>query len=785
MSLELCMGNQALALGALRAGVNVVSGYPGTPSSEVLEAMAAHVAALGLDGTGRPAVHVEWSTNEKAALEVGAGASFAGARALVTMKQVGLNVASDALMSLPYLGVQGGLVLIVADDPGPISSQTEQDTRQYAQFAKVPLLDPSTPEEALAMVPYAFDLSERYATPVIVRPTTRICHGTAPVETEVAFVPHAIDGFSRGPRWVVFPRRAFEGHLEINERLARIAAEFSGLGAGAAAGACEAEAGRELEAEDATIGIAAGGISYAYLHDALAQLAQELLYTPPLSFRAKPRNLRLRSSRLRADASPRLQLGADAPKDSSAEFILSTAKDLRFARNDSGGVARGDSGGVSGGVYGNAQEDSPAARVPLRLLKVSTPFPFPETAARAFLEGLDKVLVFEELEPVIERELLQCAGRHHLPVEIHGKLTGHAATAGENSVASIEKQLRAYLQEQLGEKSGGMRGGAVPHGPNFSPQTASVAPAAPTTSAAPPAPSASDTPVAPTLPARPPVLCAGCPHRASFFAVKRALRGRKAVFSGDIGCYTLGNALPLDMVDTCVCMGAGLTIPQGMDWAQPDVAHLGFVGDSTFFASGLTGVVNAAYNQADVTLCILDNSTTAMTGSQPHPGTGMRMSADASARDAERALRIPGILRALGVGHVAEADPFETRSAIETVRAAVAFKGPSAVVFRAPCITVAAPKPRMAVSNEACTGCLVCFRSIGCPALMVQDDQVAVDKALCYGCGLCASLCAFDAIAPVADKGGTAGGTNGGAPDTAAGGAETAGAACSTAGGKR
>jgi indolepyruvate ferredoxin oxidoreductase alpha subunit len=204
------------------------------------------------------------------------------------------------------------------------------------------------------------------------------------------------------------------------------------------------------------------------------------------------------------------------------------------------------------------------------------------------------------------------------------------------------------------------------------------------------------------------------------------------------------------MVDTCVCMGAGLTIPQGMNWAQPDVPHLGFVGDSTFFASGLTGVVNAVYNHAKITLCVLDNATTAMTGSQPHPGTGIRLSpgtAHDQQKDAECAPRIPNILRALGVKHVEEIDPFKLEGAIKAIREAVAFEGPSALVFRAPCVTVAAPKPHLKVIAKNCTTCLSCIRAIGCPALTTREQQVAIDTTLCYGCGLCASVCPFDAIA--------------------------------------
>jgi indolepyruvate ferredoxin oxidoreductase alpha subunit len=391
---------------------------------------------------------------------------------------------------------------------------------------------------------------------------------------------------------------------------------------------------------------------------------------------------------------------------------------------------------------------------------VGSPVPVPSTRALAFLEGLSEVLVFEELEPVIERELLQLVGAHRLPVKILGKLTGHTAQAGENSVAMIVEQVGAFLDipAPLGpidvtvDASGDATADATP-GSDIGAPAAPAAPAPPAV----PAPAVPAAPVAPTvlppptLPPRPPVLCAGCPHRASFYAVKRALRGRAAVFGGDIGCYTLGNALPLDMVDTCLCMGAGLTIPQGMDRVQPDVLHLGFVGDSTFFASGLTGVVNAVYNRSKVTLCILDNSTTAMTGSQPHPGTGIRMSPDAAydtQKDAQRALRIPSILRALGVEQIAHVNPFELKTAIEAVRDAVAFEGPSALVFKAPCITVAPPKPQPTLSAATCTNCKRCIRELGCPALVLRAGKVAIDCTLCYGCGLCVGVCPTAAITP-------------------------------------
>ncbi|NLG10599.1 MAG: 4Fe-4S binding protein [Coriobacteriaceae bacterium] len=664
MAKELLMGNQAIALGALKAGVNVVCGYPGTPSTEVLEAIAARNPG---------GIHVEWSTNEKVALEVGAGAAFSGARALVTMKQVGLNVAADPLMSLPYVGVSGGLVLLVADDPAPMSSQTEQDTRQFAQFAKIPVFDPATPEEACAMIPEAFELSERYRTPVIVRPSTRICHGSAAFETDIPYQPHPVSGFERSPHWIVLPRRAYEGHKEIIERLPIIEQEFCDHplnsiehielpGIAKSASNSDQQATGALSAGQAAsrrLGIVASGISYAYLRDALSMLIDQ----------------------------------------------------------------------------SQKQVDGFSAETELRLLRVATPFPFPDQRAVEFLDSLDEVLVFEELEPVVERELQRVCGAFHLPVTIKGKLTKDTTVAGENTVNSLLQQVNDFLSTT---------------------NLAQVQAETPPTDLA-----------TPELPARPPMFCAGCPHRGSFAATKRALKGRPAIFSGDIGCYTLANAQPLDMIDTCICMGGGFTVPQGMAWAQPDVLHLGFLGDSTFFASGLTGVVNAVYNRANLVLVVLDNSTTAMTGAQPHAGTGRRMSGNDGynaavkadmERDALNALRIPDILHAMGIEHVDVVDPLDFDASVEAIRRAVAIvdagKGVSAVVFRSPCIAVSPPQPIPWVDPEACTLCRICINTLGCPAISIAPTEktIQIDTGLCYGCDLCVQVCPFKAINRTGDS---------------------------------
>lgn len=635
MPVKLLMGNEALGLGAIHTGVNFVSGYPGTPSTEVLETVAKHN-----DGS----IHVEWSTNEKAALEAAAGAAYAGARALVTMKQVGLNVASDPLMTLSYIGVEGGLVIVVADDPGPISSQTEQDTRNFAQFAKVPLLDPASPGEAYDMIQDAFELSEKHHTPVIVRPTTRVSHACGTVKTrggiadcgagfqnaaldddDASWERHEPSGFVKDTqRWVVFPRTSYLNHGKVECRAAAIADELSfGYRPNRIeiSGTSHEETQRAFDERGETrfaLGIACGGISYHYVMEALEMCGLEL-----------------------------------------------------------------------------------------PVLKIGTPYPFPAKLAAEFLEAVDEVICVEELDPVIERELNFLCGFEFLPSTIHGKLDGYFGYAGEQSVGAICDVLAEFT--------------ALPHPPIGA--------------------SARDEIARPELPPRPPVLCAGCPHRASFYAVKRAVGKHKAVFCGDIGCYTLGNAAPLDMVDTCLCMGGGITVAQGIETVEPDTLAFGFVGDSTFFASGITGVINAVYNQHDMIICILDNSTTAMTGQQPHPGTGRTM----MGADVEP-LSIPRILEALDVDY-AIVDPLDHELATQVVRDAIDKTGVRAVIFKSPCIYLApAQHAAVEIDHDACVDCRACIRHLGCPALVVEDGHVAVDESLCYGCGLCCNICPMDAL---------------------------------------
>ena len=612
------MGNQAIALGALKAGVNLVAGYPGTPSSEIIEFISKYKSKTG--------TYVEWSVNEKAAAEVAAGASYAGSRTLITMKQVGLNVASDPVMCLSYVGVKGGMVIVSADDPGPISSQTEQDTRNFAQYSKLPCFDPSTPLEAYEMIQEAFELSEKYNTPVLLRPTTRVDHAYESMDFPELGPCRKPGEFEKdSKRWVIFPRSSYNNHKRIFERNEKILpVEFS-----------KSKWNMVVSTSSTTsnIAFAAGGISYCYLMEALSLLG---------------------------------------------------IKDIP-------------------------------------VLKIGTPYPFPKPLAEEFLKSHEQIVVFEELDPVIEENLIKIAGYARVNCQIRGKLDGTVPEAGELSVEIIKEILTSLSSLDCRVKPD-----------NYTTEPAQDAP---------------------DLPIRPPVLCAGCPHRGAFYAVKQAMKGKKTVYCGDIGCYTLGNAMPLDMTDTCLCMGADITMAQGFYHNEPDLYCFSFIGDSTFFASGITGVVNAVYNQSHQTICILDNSTTAMTGHQPHPGTGVTMMGEIVEK-----ISIEKILEGIGVSTIIKVNPFDQKAAVEAVQKASEAPGVSAIIFKAPCIAIAQKvgweKPHaLTVDTTKCIGCRKCINELGCPALSVSITKnekgkqlVEIDKSLCTGCNLCSQTCPVQAI---------------------------------------
>jgi indolepyruvate ferredoxin oxidoreductase alpha subunit len=580
------LGNAAIAMGAKAAGVRFVSGYPGTPSTEILETLSKTDYAKN--------IHIEWSINEKAAAEAAAGAAYSGQRVLVTMKQVGLNVASDPVMCLAYIGVKGGMVIVVADDPGPISSQTEQDTRAFAAYAHIPVLDPASPEEAYEMTKYAFNLSEKIGRPVILRPTTKVCHASATVEVSDEIYNYNPDGFVKDPKWVIFPPLSYRRHIE-NFKLYNAMEQD------------DCEYNRVETVVDSKIGIVTGGVTTAIVTDVLHNL------------------------------------------------------DIRINR-----------------------------------LIVGRPYPFPTAKALEFAENLDEILVLEELEPFIEEQLQRIIPK----TKIKGKYTETVPVAGELRYENIKNIICGFLGLSNVEKA----------------ETACVCDV--------------------TLPRRAPVLCAGCPHRASFYAMKSAVknRGKKAVYCGDIGCYTLGNAKPLETTDTCLCMGGGVTVAQGIKASNPDTDAIAFIGDSTFFASGMTGVANAVYNKHNITICILDNRTTAMTGGQPHPGTGKTILKDDTVK-----IEIAGVLTALGVGYVKECNPFDLEAAITTATEALEYDGVSCIVFKAPCIAVSA-KPCV-YEVAGCIGCRRCINEIGCPAISLSHGNAVIDPQSCYGCGICETVC--------------------------------------------
>ncbi|MDY9921707.1 MAG: indolepyruvate ferredoxin oxidoreductase subunit alpha [Synergistota bacterium] len=590
MTKRVCMGNEAIALGAAKAGVSVVSGYPGTPSTEIIETLLSEKI---------PGIEVQWSTNEKTAMEVAAGAAYAGARSMVTMKQVGLNVAADPLMSLSYVGVEGGMVVVVADDPGPWSSQTEQDTRHFAKFANLPVFDPSSPEEAYQMVSSAFDLSEEFKLPVFLRPTTRVCHASATVDLENDPGPRPAAGFEKKPDWIIFPALSYRKHGELEQKQKLISDKFSTL-----------PFNRIIKGGKK--GIAVSGISYLY--------AMEVI----------------------------------------KEFDLD-----------------------------------------LTVFKVGTPYPLPLSLAEEFLSSVDQVMVVEELDPVLEEQLLLVsAGKN----EIFGKMTGGMPCNGEYSFESIKNTLLKFAGAEIAD-----------------PAMVEI----------------------PKLPVRPPVLCAGCPHRASFYAAKTAAKNyEKTVYCGDIGCYTLGNAAPLNTVDTCLCMGAGITIAQGIKLAEKGTKCIAFIGDSTFFHTGIPGIINAVYQNTDITIAVLDNHTTAMTGGQPHPGTGRTaMGMPAKPLDIEK------MLMACGVEHISTVDPFKYEETVDAFKNALEYNGPSAVIAKAPCIALIKLPVTVRRVNEACIGCLKCIKQLGCPAMSVgKDGKVLINESICTDCSLCVTVCPVGAI---------------------------------------
>ena len=614
----LLSGNEAVALGAFEAGVKVAAAYPGTPSTEILESLGAY-----------PGVYCEWSSNEKVALDVAIGAAYAGRRALAVMKHVGLNVAADSLFYAAYTGLGGaGLVIVVADDPGMHSSQNEQDTRHYARFAQVPLVEPADSAEARGFLGPAFAISEQFDVPVLVRMSTRVSHSRGVVEVAGAAV-------APGKR-----RPALADPVPVPDPHPRSA------------------------------------------RDALAALAAD-----PGKYVMVPGNARRRHPVVR-------QRLAD---------VTRWAESCALNQVELGGRALGVV--TSGIAYQYAREVLTGAS----FLKLGLVWPLPVGLLRRFAAGVERLLVVEELDPFLEENL------RLLGLNIEGKRWFPAL--GELSPAAVR---RGALQSGLLQGEAGEPAPALP------------------------------------LPARPPVLCPGCGHRPLFYALQRL----GAVVFGDIGCYTLGAMPPLSAMHTCGCMGAGLANLHGALKAlaitdrdgQPDGVRgmpVAVIGDSTFYHAGLPALANLVYNQGGGLVIIADNSTTAMTGHQDHPGTGRTLAGGAAPR-----LDLAEAARGLGVARVAIVDPFALDEFLSVAREFLASREPAVIVARHPCaLQSRSRRPPVTVVAETCNGCGICLR-LGCPPLSPDDGGVLVDRDLCTGCGLCATVCPRGALVTAPNQGG-------------------------------
>jgi len=586
------LGNAAIARGILEAGAGVVTGYPGTPASEIVETLAPFASKYG--------IHVEWSVNEKAAVEVAIGASWTGVRAVTAMKHVGLNVAADPFMTLAYTGVIGGLVVSVSDDPFCHSSQNEQDSRRYAQFAGIPCLDPADPQEARDMIIYAFELSEELELPVLLRPTTRVSHASADVEVGQIKGGNMNPEFIKDPaRWVMLPAHARPRHTVL------------------------------LEKQDA---------------------------------------------------------------------IRTALADVPWNRP----VLRGDIGVIASGISGlYAEEAIKQLEADISVLRIGT-FPPPDGLCSEFLEHITKVMVIEELEPVLEEYVDRLAREQNPDLVILGKGTGHIPREGELDTFLIRNAIADMIAMPLLEVISVKEADEI-------------------------------------LPPRPPSLCPGCSHRATYYAMKKAF-GKDAIFPSDIGCYTL--AVRMGTIDTCLCMGASITVASGIRFAGEERDICCSIGDSTFLHTGLPGLLNAAYNTAKITVAILDNSTTAMTGHQPHPGTGFTASGDKT-----KAVSIETVAKALGADFVETVDPYDLNATIETFERAREFRGLSVVIAKQTCGIIARKagiRRRPFTVNKNCTGCRKCVE-FGCPAIEFDEDSARINS-LCTGCGVCAHICANNAI---------------------------------------
>lgn len=566
---ELMIGNAAIARGAYEAGATVAAAYPGTPSTEITEFISKY-----------PEIYAEWSPNEKVALEVGVGASIAGARSIVCMKHVGLNVAADPLFTSAYTGVRGGLVIVVADDPGMPSSQNEQDSRFYARSAHVPMLEPSDSEECRAFTKRAFELSEEYDTPVFVRLTARTSHSQSLVEPEER-ISRELPAYEKDiAKYVMVPGYARLRHLKVVERMERL-------------------------------------------------------------------------------------------KKDVEEFDLNREE------------VRGEELGIicSGAVYHFVREAAPDASV----LKLGMIYPLPIEKIRAFSKKVKRLVVIEELEPFFENQLkangIPCEGKNLFPL------------------------CYDFSANLIREKLFGI-----------------------------PAPKA-DT----ELPGRPPVMCAGCPHRGVFYLLAK----NKITVTGDIGCYSLGAMAPLSAMDAVICMGASVSMAHGFEKArgrEQSKHTVAVIGDSTFVHTGVNGLINAVYNKSNITLIILDNSTTGMTGHQENPATGKTIR-----RESTHKLDLYDLCKACGADSVRVTNAYDLKNTEKVIKEELAREGVSVIIAQRPCALLDKSEKIPHVVSDKCRNCKACLK-LGCPAIIAGKDRVSIDFSLCTGCGVCEQVCPFGAI---------------------------------------
>ena len=568
------LGNKAVARGLYEAGCGVISSYPGTPSTEITEEAAKY-----------PEIYCEWAPNEKVALEVAHGAALGGVRSACCMKHVGLNVAADPLFTISYQGVESGLVICVADDPGMFSSQNEQDSRHYAISAKVPMLEPSDSQEALTFAKEAFRLSEEYHTPILLRMCTRISHSQSIVEKGARQeVPKR--EYVKDPLRVMMTTNSMKAHHRVEERTAAMTelAETTFLN-------------RMEMGEDTSIGIITSSTSYQYVRE----------------------------------------------------------------------------------VFGDKA----------CVLKLGLSWPMPVQKIQDFAAQVDKVLVVEELEPIIENHCRQIG----------------VAVSGKDVLPMIDELTQGVVARCFGR-----------------PEKETVT-------------------LEDEIPGRPPVMCAGCPHRGLFYTLAK----HKVTVLGDIGCYTLAAYEPLYAIETCECMGASVSSIHGFNKAlakESEGKTVAVLGDSTFMHSGMTGLANIAYNQSNSTVIILDNSTTGMTGHQQNPTTGKNLRGEPAGK-----IDLETLCRAMGIRRVRVVDPYDLKATEQVVTEELAADEPSVIITRRPCVLLKTVQkhPPYRVEAEACKGCKQCMK-IGCPAISWKDKKAVVDPTQCVGCGVCEQLCKFGAF---------------------------------------